>query len=274
MHHRRKPQPHRRGGILTRVPMIGLAAGFGTLLFAILTDGGRAARSAVPLLPKLDAVVALAGFGLDQVSVTGHRFTVDSDVLDALALKENRTALHFDDAAARRRIETLPWVATAELQRVWPGQLSVEITERKPAAVWANGSRLLLLDATGRQLSAADAHAAAGLPRVEGAGAPSELTILMTALARHPEISSRVEASVREGERRWTLRLRGGGEILLPADREAVALEQLAGDRNLLRLALGGQHVVDLRVEGRTVWRETRGEARPQKAASASSRVR
>ena len=55
--------------------------------------------------------------GLTQVSVTGHRYTPDSDILDAVGLDDARTMLSFDSRAAQDRIERLPWMERASIER-------------------------------------------------------------------------------------------------------------------------------------------------------------
>ncbi len=74
------------------------------------------------------------GFGIDQVSVTGHRYTLDADVFDALDLPNVATFASFDAAAALKRIERIAWVDTAQITRVFPGTLTVQIHERQAAA--------------------------------------------------------------------------------------------------------------------------------------------
>lgn len=55
--------------------------------------------------------------------------------------------------------------------------------------------------------------------------------------------------------RRWTLHVAGNVELLLPADREAAALAELAADPRLGRLVAAGGSVIDLRVPGRVTVR-------------------
>lgn len=48
--------------------------------------------------------------------------------------------------AVKQRFETLPWVRSASVRRVWPGRLSVSLEEHVPAAAWND---LALLDTHG-----------------------------------------------------------------------------------------------------------------------------
>jgi cell division protein FtsQ len=212
-----------------------IAAVAGAVAVVALTDAGRFASEARALLQEGDRIAELAGVGLHQVSITGHRFTPDAAIFDALDLANVRSLLHLDSAAVRERIERLPWVETASITRVIPGQVSVQIVERTPFAVWQRAGREVLIDATGRVLPAAGGSHE-GLPRVAGEGALTEAAEILALVSEYPELSKRLEVAERVGERRWTLRLTGGPNVHLPAGgvREAVARLMAAHSRGRL----------------------------------------
>src|SRR5262249_44552738 len=126
----------------------------GALAFSLLTDGGKHTRVVTSMLPDMDEVSYWTGVRIEQVSLSGQRFTTDSDVFGAIDLPNAGSLVTFDANGARERIEQLPWVKTASISRVYPSSLEVRITERRPAAVWHNEGRELLVDGSGRVLSA------------------------------------------------------------------------------------------------------------------------
>jgi cell division protein FtsQ len=67
-------------------------------------------------------------------------------------------------------------------------------------------------------------------------------------LSRRPAVMSQVEALVRVDQRRWDLRLRSGGVILLPAHGEAAALRRLDDLDRASGLMKIGFDRLDLRV--------------------------
>jgi cell division protein FtsQ len=270
---RASPRRRRRPRLLSRHLVKAMAAAAATvaaIVFTTLTDGGRDMRSAGTAARDLDAALAWAGFGLDQVSVEGHRFTPDGDILDALDLTAATTWRSFDGAAARARVERLPWVATASLVRRFPGRLEVRVTERQPYAVWQHGARETLISRDGRVL--ADIRPGTGgshhpdLPRFKGEGADSEAAALMAIVARHPELMRRLVVSERVAGRRWTLHLDSGTALVLPPDREALVLENLDASARLRRIVDAPGRIVDLRAAGRVSYRPNPAPmaARPQ----------
>lgn len=228
----------------------------GALAFAAMTHWGADARQVRPVLDEADRIAELAGLGVRQVFLSGHRMTADSDIFDALDLANARSLLRFDSLAARARIERLSWVETAAITRIFPDSISIEIAERRPFAVWHRSGRDLLIDATGRILSLAPPGIGAELPRISGEGAGKEAAGLLAAVEQHPALAARIQEAVRVAGRRWTLRLTGGPEIHLPAGREAEALELLTAERVPSQLLDGRRHAsVDLRAPDRIVLR-------------------
>jgi len=216
----------------------------------------RPLTSPAPALAEIERLIELAGFGLTQVSVTGHRYTLDSDIFDAIDLENAHTMLAFDTRAAQDRIERLPWVERASIERVLPDRLEVRILERSPSAVWRRNGRTFLIDATGRVLAAVPPDAMLSLPRVAGEGAARKAADLHALLAEHPQVMARVEVAERVGQRRWVLRLSDGGSVQLPAYGEAEAIARW------LRVAQarGPDAVeIDVRVKARTLVRAPEG---------------
>lgn len=210
-----------------------------------------------------EALIA-AGLGLDVVTVSGQRFTADSDVFDCLGLASIRTLVALPSLSAKACIEALPWVATASLTRAYPGALDIAIRERTPFAVWRPRSgeagpvgtdregtdspeRWVLVDETGRQLTAVPADHAPSLLRLSGDGAPDSAPALLAALRQVPEIANRLDLAERIDGRRWSLVLSGNVRIELPSEGEATALIDLSRHGRAAGLLASGNIVIDVR---------------------------
>ena len=248
-------QAHRTVLLLATLAALGLAQG------VMLVRNEHAGT----VLAKLETWAQLAGVGLDQVALIGHRYTADTDIFEAIGLKRARTMLSFDPAAAQARLAELPWIQQASLERVFPDRLEVRVTERAPVAVWSRGERSFLIDGTGRTLAQVPADVMPELPRVTGEGADSAAAGLFAVLAPFPDLKARVASAERVGGRRWTLRLNGGGAIQLPVEGEAQALAQAAG-----LLATGfGRGEIDVRAAARAIVREAPRASQAQVSAPA-----
>jgi cell division protein FtsQ len=227
------------------------AALAGALLFVGLTDGGRAARQVRPLLAELDRMAETMGLRIEQVSLRGHRFTSDRAIFDALQIEAGGSALGFDSEAARRRIEALPWIKSATIERRLPSGLDVRVTERQPFARWLEGSRTALIDATGRLLAHVMPGAADHLPQVAGADAPRHAAALLATLAAHPSLAGRVRLAERIGGRRWRLHLDQQIVVELPAEQFGQALGQLDWLHQAAGILDRKSSLIDLRLSDR-----------------------
>ncbi len=69
------------------------------------------------------------------VRVTGVTHTSRARVLSAAHL--SRLMIDVKGASAAQRIERLPWVADARVERHWPSSVQISVTERKPVGVVA-----------------------------------------------------------------------------------------------------------------------------------------
>jgi len=196
-----------------------------------------------------------AGFGIDQLSLTGQRYALDTDVFDALDLTNVKTFAALDTAAALKRIERIPWVDRAQITRVFPSTLNIEIKERTPAAIWRRGEKSVLIDATGRTLGPVTQTNAWPLPNIAGEGASEEAPNLLAAINLHKDIQSRFSYAERIAERRWSIVLANGSRIELGADREIEGLEYVSSNASLRKAITGAPVVIDVRTSGRAVIR-------------------
>lgn len=73
-------------------------------------------------------------FALGSVAVSGERMTPPQEIVLAAAFPQGANVWLLDTAGARRRIEALPWIETADVHRSWPNHVRVDVTERTPVA--------------------------------------------------------------------------------------------------------------------------------------------
>jgi cell division protein FtsQ len=152
----------------------------------------------------------------------------DAAITAALGAGPDTMMLGFDTNAAKARLEAVPWIRHAQVMRLLPSTLQVVVEERTPYAVWQNKGQTYVIDAEGVVLAPALREAYAGLPLVVGEGAGKSAAQLFDQLTPFGDVTKDVIAAIRVGDRRWTLKLASGLEIMLPDDNIAEALTSLA----------------------------------------------
>ena len=83
---------------------------------------------------------------VDHVVVSGQAHTTEAEVRGAADIGRGQPMIYLDAAGAARRVEALPWVASASVHRSYPGTVRVDVVERVPAVaepLQAGGFRLI-----------------------------------------------------------------------------------------------------------------------------------
>ena len=85
----------------------------------------------------------------DQIVIRGNRFVPPEAIVEKFSADLHRSVVRVPLGERRQALESLPWVEHADVQRVLPNRIRVEITERTPVAFLRGANELSLLDAYG-----------------------------------------------------------------------------------------------------------------------------
>ena len=227
----------------------------------ILATGTRAERISASFQQKVDAASVGMGLKLQKVHVTGASPEALGSVQRAVGLYQNQPMVSLDLEAVRERVEQVGWVKEARVVRLLPDTIIVDVREHNRLAVWQMGGRAYVIDADGLVIEGADAGRYPELPLVVGKGADQAAADIVPLLRQRPALLNRVDALVRVDERRWDLRLKGGGIIQLPAvDQDSALIRLDALDQRERLLDLGFARV-DLRTPEEVAIRPSEGDA-------------
>lgn len=198
---------------------------------------------------------AALGLVVTDIEVEGRQTTDAATIIAALAAKRGTPILAVSPSRARQKLESLPWVRSATIERRLPGTLFVRLVERQPLAVWQHDGRQELIDRQGEVIPVKDLSRFARLPTVVGPDANKEAAALIDMLAREPKLAARVTAAVRVDDRRWNLRIDNAIDVLLPEEDPAGAWARLAALDRTQRLLQRDIETVDMRLPDRLVLR-------------------
>jgi cell division protein FtsQ len=232
-----------------------LLAAMGAAVFMLPLNRATLVNVSHAVAEQATALAIAAGFGINQVNVSGQHYASDSDIFDAIDLPNVRTFAAFDSEAALKRIERIPWIDKAQITRVYPGTLDIVVRERSPAIAWTRGNETYLVDATGRVLGPMPVAGGWALPRVVGEGAPDEAAPMLAALRQYPAIEKQYAYGERIAERRWRIVLTSGTMIDLGADREIEGLQDIVASPVAALALNGAPTIIDVRTPGRIAMR-------------------
>jgi cell division protein FtsQ len=242
----------RRFGLWGGIPVILAGGVFGALQL------GHSPLVRSPLQYSADRVLAATarlGLAIADIRVEGRETTDRETILAALGAVPGTPILAVSPSRAKERLEALPWVHSAVVERRFPDTIYVRLVERKPLALWQHGGKLDLIDREGSVVPVTRLEQFAKLPLVVGEHAASHAAKLLDMLATEPDLAARVSAAIRVGDRRWNLRIDNAIDVLLPADAAASAWAQLASLERSSALLKRDVQVVDVRLPDRLVVR-------------------
>lgn len=203
------------------------------------------------------------GLVVDEVLVEGRVETKARDVLAALNVRRGMPVLAVDPRAAKQRLEQIPWVREATVERRLPGLVSVRLVERVPMALWQHEGRFVLIDRHGVQIETEEVGRFGDLPHIVGENAGEAAGELLRMLAAEPALERRVVAAIRVAGRRWNLRLDNGIDVMLPAENAAAAWMQLAAYDREQGILARDIKAIDLRLPDRVVLKPNPGAVPP-----------
>jgi cell division protein FtsQ len=213
--------PRRVGISMTVLLLIG-SCSFG------IVKGGHLQDFITAVSDARNAMANSAGFRITSVVINGRKQLSQDEIL-AIGGVSGRSSLLFLDAdAVRDKLKANPWIADATVLKLYPGQLMIELTERKAFALWQEAGRLSVIADDGAVLEPYVSRRFLSLPLVVGKGADTEARDFLALLARYPQVNSITKAAIYVGERRWNLRLKDGLDIRLPEQDVGNALAMLS----------------------------------------------
>ena len=199
---------------------------------------------------------AASGFALREVRVEGRGETAVADILAAVQANRGDPILGIDIDGVRQRLEDLAWIETASVERRFPDQLIVSVTEAAPMALWQRNQKLYLVSRDGAVIETANLGKYAKLLIIVGEDAPKKAQDLFDILAQEPELRTHVTAAVLVGKRRWNIRMDNDVDVKLPEAGAHEAWRHFADLNRQNDLLDKDVTVVDLRQPDRVVVRQ------------------
>jgi cell division protein FtsQ len=105
-------------------------------------------------------------FAIDAIDLRGVKGPAAADVRRALAEWRGKSLVGLDGAELLSRVESVPWVAGARLDRAFPHTLRVDIRAEHPVAVLRRARDSWLVSARGRVLAPVRIRTHRDLPRI------------------------------------------------------------------------------------------------------------
>ncbi|MBX9909922.1 MAG: cell division protein FtsQ/DivIB [Beijerinckiaceae bacterium] len=239
----------RRIGTSLALGFLALTLGVGCVL------GGHIDRLRESQGEPRHMLARLIGFGIDRVTISGIAELSEIEVLIAAGIDPKVSLAFFDADEARKRLEATPLIREATVRKLYPGEVSITLTEREPYALWQVKGELFVIAADGTVIDKMDDGRFAHLPLVVGPDANKRAGEYLALRAEAGALAPRMRAATLIAGRRWTLKLDNGMDVRLPETGAAEAVKRLVALQGDLRLLDKDALAIDLRQADRVVLR-------------------
>ena len=180
---------------------------------------------------KTGEVLRQSGCTLDKVFIRGLKHTDKQDLVKALQLKTGMLLTKIDVNLLQSKVEAMPWVESAVVQRRFPDTIKIDVIEHIPVALWQKKGRYYVITSKGLVLGKdAGIYGLQDLPVIVGDGAPLKVPELLLLLSQNKELFARLKGATFVGKRRWNIILDSldkGLLIKLPENGVEAALQRL-----------------------------------------------
>lgn len=255
---RRRPMP--------RWAKRSLRAGAAAAIFGIALAGpawlwqsGWVADATGSVFRSAAKSLADAGIRVEEVLLEGRQNESSAQIMRALGIARGAPLLTVDLKSARTRLEELPWIRVASVEREFPDTVRVRIVERRPLALWQRKNELVLVDEEGGVITSRKLERFPDLLVLVGKDAPMHATTLLSILAHEPGLKQRVNAAVRVGDRRWNIRMDNGVYVRLPENDALSAWRRFARLERRHKLLKQDLLSIDLRIPDQLIVRTRAG---------------
>lgn len=202
---------------------------------------------------NLISLSAKLGLGLKSLELVGRIHLDRQAITEVLGLVAGTPLLAINVEETKQNLLQFGWIKSAQVNRVWPNQLRIEIQERSPVAIWQYQSNLYLIDHEGNLIANKPKDKFDSLPLISGQGAQLRNQQITDLLQAYPLVQERYVAASLIGERQWVLYLNPDISIKLPTTGFKIALERFLKIMDENKSLWNKIKSVDLRLEDRIV---------------------
>ncbi|WP_248309741.1 cell division protein FtsQ/DivIB [Bosea sp. Tri-44] len=203
------------------------------------------------------ALARAVGLGIDRITISGLSGLSEIEVLVAAGIDPKISLAFFDADEARKRLEATPMIREASVRKLYPGEISINLTEREPYALWQVKGELFLIAQDGTVIDKMDDGRFANLPLVVGADANLKAKDYLALLSEAGPFAARIRAGSLVAGRRWNLKLDTGADIRLPEQGAGAAVKRLASLEQDFRISEKDLIAIDMRQPDRVTMRLT-----------------
>ena len=191
-------------------------------------------------------------FEIKHIKVIDSQQSKETDIREKISnLSDNLLLL--DKQILQNEIEQVPWVKRANIKKIFPNKIQVQVIENDPYAIFLNEGVPFLIDLDGTIITQiSDQSIDTSMIQILGEKANENLESLIKSINIHfPELLNDIKSLEYIELRRWNMKLRRDLKIKFPdekIDQSIINLKRLFVEQNVTESNI---IEIDLRIHGR-----------------------
>tara|TARA_B100001113_G_scaffold115127_1_gene93853 strand:- start:626 stop:1303 length:678 start_codon:yes stop_codon:yes gene_type:complete len=191
-------------------------------------------------------------FEIKHIKVIDSQQSKETDIREKISnLSDNLLLL--DKQILQNEIEQVPWVKRANIKKIFPNKIQVQVIENDPYAIFLNEGVPFLIDLDGTIITQiSDQSIDTSMIQILGEKANENLESLIKSINIHfPELLNDIKSLEYIELRRWNMKLRRDLKIKFPdekIDQSIINLKRLFVEQNVSESNI---IEIDLRIHGR-----------------------
>jgi len=191
------------------------------------------------------------GLKLNDIIIEGNNKTSIKEIKEITNPEIGKPIFLIDITSLKKKIEKLPWVKIAVVDRQLPSTLYIAIIERKPIAIMQKNKSIFLVDDTSNIIKTDNMSDFLHLPIFVGEDVEEYIPYMLAILRKNANIFPHIEYIIRISERRWNIRLDNKLEIKMPEENFEQTYDLLTSLEYKNILFSGEFSTIDLRIAGK-----------------------
>ena len=191
-------------------------------------------------------------FEIKHIKVIDSQQSKETDIREKISnLSDNLLLL--DKQILQNEIEQVPWVKRANIKKIFPNKIQVQVIENDPYAIFLNEGVPFLIDLDGTIITQiSDQSIDTSMIQILGEKANENLESIIKSINIHfPELINDIKSLEYIELRRWNMKLRRDLKIKFPdekIDQSIINLKRLFVEQNVSESNI---IEIDLRIHGR-----------------------
>ena len=191
-------------------------------------------------------------FEIKHIKVIDSQQSKETDIREKISnLSDNLLLL--DKQILQNEIEQVPWVKRANIKKIFPNKIQVQVIENDPYAIFLNEGVPFLIDLDGTIITQiSDQSIDTSMIQILGEKANENLESLIKSINIHfPELLNDIKSLEYIELRRWNMKLKRDLKIKFPdekIDQSIINLKRLFVEQNVTE---SNMIEIDLRIHGR-----------------------